>query len=77
MKQNVTLSLDRELLRKARVLAAQRQSSISRMLSEELGRIVFEAESYELARKDALEKLRVGLHLGGSIAANREELHAR
>ncbi len=77
MKQNITLSLDKDLLQKARVLAAQRQSSISRMLSQELGRMVSEAESYELARKDALEKLRVGFRLGGKTTADREELHAR
>jgi hypothetical protein len=34
MKQNITLSIDKELIKNARVLAAQRQTSVSRMLSE-------------------------------------------
>jgi hypothetical protein len=36
MKQNITLSLDKELIKKARVLAAQKQVSISRMLGQKL-----------------------------------------
>ena len=36
MKQNIALSLDKELIRKAKVMAAHRQTSISGMLSDEL-----------------------------------------
>ena len=77
MKQNITLSMDRDLLHRARVLAAQRRSSISQMLSQELGRIVSDAESYEFAKRSALGKLKTGFRLGGKITAGREELHAR
>ena len=76
MKQNITLSMDKDLLQRVKVLAAQRRSSISQMLSQELGRIVSDAESYEFAQKSALEKLKTGFHLGGKMAAGREELHA-
>lgn len=77
MKQNITLSLDRDLLQKARVLAAQRSTSVSQMLGQELGKMVSDAESYELAKRRALDRLRVGFHLGGERIADREELHAR
>ena len=40
MKQNITLSIDKELIKNARVLAAQRQTSISRMLGEELQKLI-------------------------------------
>jgi len=36
MKHNITLSLDRELITKAKIIAAQRNSSVSRLLAEEL-----------------------------------------
>jgi len=36
MKQNITISLDKDLIRKVRVLAAQRETSMSRMLADEL-----------------------------------------
>ena len=53
MKQNLTLSINKELIQKARVLAAQRQVSISQMVSRELARIVTEAERYEAAKRRA------------------------
>jgi hypothetical protein len=67
MKQNITLSIDKELIKNARVLAAQRQTSVSRMLSEELQKLIEDSNKYELAKK----------HLGGEITVSREELHER
>ena len=40
MKQNITLSIDKELIRKAKILAAHRQTSVSGMLSAELRDII-------------------------------------
>jgi uncharacterized protein YqeY len=77
VKQNITLSLDKELIQKAKVLSAKRRSSISTMLSQELKKIVESAEMYEVAKRKALSDLRNGYHLGGIIAASREELHER
>ncbi len=77
MKQNITLSIDKELIKKARVLAAQRQTSVSRMLSRELERIIEEAEGYEIAKRKALEFTKRGFDLGGEIRVTREELHER
>jgi len=39
MKQNITISVEKSLLRKARTLAAQRGASVSAMLAQELLRI--------------------------------------
>jgi hypothetical protein len=49
MKQNITLSLDKDLIKKAKILAAQRQTSISRMLSEELEKIIVCSMEYDRA----------------------------
>ena len=49
VKQNITLKLDKDVLQQARVLAAQRSTSISQMLSDELTRLVKQAEAYELS----------------------------
>ena len=77
MKQNITLSLEKVLLKKARVIAARRQKSVSRMVSEELEKVVQEKEEYEQAKKRAIALLRSGFHLGGKIIVSRDELHER
>ena len=77
MKQNITLSIDRELIQFARVLAAQRRTSVSRMLSEELQKLVEESKNYERAKRKALDYITQGFHLGGKSAVSREELHER
>ena len=76
-KQNITLRLEKSLIAKAKVIAAKRHTSVSRMLSEELERIVEEAEHYEKAKRQALANLKKGYHLGGEITASRDELHER
>lgn len=77
MKQNITLSIDKELIQFARVLAAQRQTSVSRMLSEELQKLIEDSKNYEMAKRQALDYIAQGFHLGGRVAASREELHER
>ncbi len=76
MKQNITLSVEQELLRKARVLAAERGTSVSALLSEELRRLVEDAERYQSAKRQALAELERGFHLGGRPAP-RDALHER
>jgi hypothetical protein len=76
MKQNITLSLDPELLRGARVLAAQRGTSVSKLLAAELERLVRDEQAYHRAREQALNHLDQGLHLGGG-RPERDSLHER
>jgi hypothetical protein len=77
--QNITLSIRKDLLRKARLLAVQRQTSLSGLLAKFLEQIIDEESSYNDARNRQLGWLETGFDLGttGSIPANREELHAR
>lgn len=77
LKQNVTISLTRETLRKARILAARRETSISGLLSQQIENLVGEEEAYERAERQALALLDKGFHLGGEIRATRDELHER
>ena len=77
MKQNITLSLDKTLIRKSKIIAAQRETSVSKMLSDELERLIQCAEQYELAKRKALANLKKGFHFGGKITASREALHER
>ena len=76
-KQNVTISLSRSILKKAKILAARRETSISGLLAQEIESLVGEEEAYERAERQALALLNKGFHLGGVIRATRDELHER
>jgi hypothetical protein len=76
-KQNVTVSLSREVLKKAKILAARRETSISGLLAQEIEAMVSEAEAYESAQRQAMALLERGFHLGGAARVSREELHER
>ncbi len=77
MKANITLKLDVELLREARILAAEQDTSISALLAERLEEIVRQRKSYDRARKRALVRLREGLDIHWTPARSRDELHER
>jgi len=77
MKQNITLSVDKELIKKGKIIAAQKDTSISKMLGEKLKLLVEDEEQYETAKRSALQALKKGYHLGGKITWKREELYER
>jgi post-segregation antitoxin (ccd killing protein) len=77
MKQNITITLDKETIRKAKVLAADRGSSVSRVLSEELERLVGEQDRYQAAKTEAIAELRRGYRLGGGPLPHRDEIYER
>jgi hypothetical protein len=76
MKQNVTVSLDSEVLQAAKVLAAQRKTSLSRLLADELAAQVYRSRDYEQCKRAARAMLEEGLPLGGAPMM-REEAHER
>ena len=77
--QNVTLSIPKSILRKAKILAVQKNTSLSGLLTQTLTDLVARQESYEQARQRNLELLKTGLELGtqGKAIWKREELHER
>jgi hypothetical protein len=77
VKQNVTISLDRQTIRKAKIVAARRDTSISGLLAQQIEILVGEEEAYERAERQAVALLGEGFHLGGGAPASREELHER
>ena len=63
--RNVTLRLSTDTIRKIKVVAAERGSSISSLLTAKLEELVGEDAEYQAARRRALEWLAQGWHLGG------------
>lgn len=78
-KQNVTLAIPKSLLRKAKVVAAERQTSLSALLTQLLATLVEQEDQYEQARQRSLALLEQGFELGtqGKIPWSRDELHER
>lgn len=76
-KQNVTISLSREVVRKAKILAARRDTSISGLLAQTIEYLVGGEDAYLRAEKQAVALLEQGFHMGGTIRARRDELHER
>ena len=74
---NVTLRIDADLAREAKVLAAQRGSSLSQLMSDQLERLLRRARGYRSAEARALTRLGAGFDLGWSPPADREELYER
>jgi hypothetical protein len=77
VKQNITLAIEKHLLKRARAIAAQRGTSISALLAQELARLVDREAAYAQGKKKALAYLKNPFHLGGAGIPNREALHDR
>jgi hypothetical protein len=60
IKQNLTLSLDKDVVRHAKILAAMRSVSVSQLVAEKLTRLVRDAGAYEQAHRQALTELAKG-----------------
>jgi hypothetical protein len=77
--QNVTLSIPRSILRKAKILAIQKNTSLSGLLTQTLAELVAHQEAYEQARQRNLDVLARSFDLGthGNIPWKRDELHER
>lgn len=75
--QNITLSIPKEILYKANVLAVQRGISVSELLIQTLEKIVRQEEAYVHARQRHLQWLEQGMNLGTDdhILTRRDELH--
>lgn len=77
MKQNITVALDKETIRKAKVVAAERSTSVSRLLAGEIERLVAEHDRYNEAKRSAIAELRRGYRLGGGRLPRRDEIYER
>lgn len=77
--QNITLALPKELLHKVKLLAVQRRTSVSGLLSATLAQMVEEEDNYARAHQRYLARLEQIPNLGsdGQIVVTRDELHER
>lgn len=78
-RQNITLAVPKDILLKVKLLAVKRGTSVSRLLTETLERLVEQEEAYAHAQRRHLQCLEQGIDLGteGHIATLRDELHER
>lgn len=78
-RQNVTVSIPSGLVRQARIIAAERGTSVSAMLSAMLEELVEAEHGYRQAEQRSLALLSESLDLGtgGEISVSREELNER
>lgn len=76
-KRNLTISLNPQVIQKARIIAVKRSTSISGLVAQQIEALVSDDEAYEQAHKEALALMKRGFHLGGGPYASRDELHDR
>jgi hypothetical protein len=78
-KQNITLSLPKEILTKAKHLALDRNTSVSGLLTETLAELVRHADTYQEAKTRQLALMEQGFDMGfkGRPTWNRDELYER
>jgi len=77
--QNITLAIPKKTLQKIKVIAAKRNSSISRLVTDALEKIANEETNYAEARDRQLKLIKDGVNLGygKNNLPDRDELHER
>ncbi len=76
-KQNLTIRLDRQTIRKAHILAARRSTSVSELLADQIEILVGQEEAYERAEHQARNLRDQGFHFGSPTLVGRDKLHER
>lgn len=78
-RQNVTLSLPKAMLKKAKALALKEEKSLSALIRESLEEKIRKDTGYREAMETEIRRMKRGLHLGtgGRMPCSREELHER
>jgi len=78
-RQNITLSLPKSILKKAKVLALKEEKSLSALIKESLEEKIRKDTGYKKAMETEIRRMEQGLHLGtgGRMPCSREELHER
>jgi len=78
-RQNVTLSLPKPILRKAKALALRKDKSLSALIRESLEEKIRKDTGYTEAMEKEIKLMENGLPLGtgGRMPCSREELHER
>ncbi len=75
--KNVTITLDEEVARWARIKAAEHDTSVSRLVGEMLREKMLREKAYETSMRRFLARKPVMLRASGDRYPSREELHER
>lgn len=73
--KNITITLDEDVARWAKVHAAKQEKSLSRLVGEILKEKMTEEETYQTAMQHYLSQTPLQLKERGSVYPKREELH--
>ena len=65
--QNLTIKVPADTIRKAKIVAAERGTSISALVAKKIEEVVGEDAAYQAARRRAAHWLAQGWHLGGEL----------
>ena len=76
-KSNITLRLDRDVLREMRILAAERDTSISELVTVKFREEISQKRVRQIAQMKSLARMRRGYDLGFTPPASRDELYER
>jgi len=78
-KQNITLSLPREILKKGKMLAAKKGISLNELVRELLQMTAENEEGYRISGDRQIRRMKGGIPLGtkGKISWQRNELRQR
>ncbi|MEA3351966.1 MAG: CopG family transcriptional regulator [Chloroflexota bacterium] len=77
--QNITLSLPKKTLHKVKLIAVQKETSLSGLLTQVLDELVTREEEYIRARRQHLAWMEhcADLGTGGEIHWKRDDIHER
>jgi hypothetical protein len=73
-RRNLTVQLDEDIIRQAKILAAERGTSVSGLVARELERLVGRNARYEEAMRRAVELMGQSVEAGGR-SWRREDLY--
>jgi polyhydroxyalkanoate synthesis regulator phasin len=78
-KQNITLSLPKEILKKGKMLAAKKGTSFNELVRELLQMTTENEEEYRTSADRQIKRMKEGIQLGtkGKISWQRDQLYQR
>lgn len=78
-RQNITLSIPKETLKKAKHLAVAKDQSLSGLLTSYIEDLVLKEEKYGKAQRQQLKLMEAGIDFGlkGAVDWSREDTHER
>jgi len=76
-KRNLTISLPKNLLLRAKIMAAKQEISLNHLIQELLEKAIARAEGYESSMQEHLSFLQQGWDLNTQTLPSRDELHER